>query len=100
MVWRGEAQAVLLVLTDRSLDDATTLAVDRGVPDSALEVAVRMTHDATSGAPITTSAAPDDASSWSAEVVFPLEGPWQASVAVRLDRFSQDQGECTLTLQR
>ena len=57
-----------------------------------------MTHDATSGAPIATSASLDDDGSWTAEIVLPLQGAWQATLALRLDRFTQAQGECTLIL--
>jgi hypothetical protein len=58
-----------------------------------------MTHAATAGAPITLIATRDDGS-WVADGVLPLEGPWQTTVAVRLDRFTQAEGECILRLDR
>jgi hypothetical protein len=68
-----------------------------GVPATALEVEVRMSHAAMAGAPIALTATRDDGS-WVAEGVLPLEGAWQATAAVRLDRFTQAQGECTFVL--
>jgi hypothetical protein len=69
-----------------------------GVPESALEVEVRLTHEATAGAPLVLAAQPGDGS-WVTEGVLPLAGPWDATGALRLDRFTQAQGSCTLSLQ-
>lgn len=91
--------AALSLVATPARPGVNVLRID-GVPDSALDVAVRMTHDATSGAPIAASAVPEDDGSWVADVVLPLQGAWQTTVALRLDRFTQEQGECTLTLQR
>jgi hypothetical protein len=70
-----------------------------GVPATALEVELRMSHAATAGAPIALTATRDDGS-WVADGVLPLEGQWQTTVAVRLDRFTQAEGECILRLDR
>jgi copper transport protein len=89
--------AALSVVATPAQPGVNQLRID-GVPDAALDVGVRMTHDATSRAPIATSATLDDDGSWTAEIVLPLEGAWQTTVALRLDRFTQAHGECTLLL--
>jgi hypothetical protein len=70
-----------------------------GVPPSAQEVEVRLTHEATADAPLVVAARPGDGS-WVAEGILPLAGPWEATVAIRLDSFTQVQGTCSLSIQR
>jgi putative copper resistance protein D len=88
--------APLSVVAAPARPGVNQLRID-GVPATALEVEVRMAHAATAGASIVLTATRDDGS-WVADGVLPLEGPWQTTVAVRLDRFTQAQGECTLVL--
>ncbi len=68
-----------------------------GIPPSALEVGIDMAHPATSGAVISMTAQPEE-DAWVADVVLPLAGTWDATAAVRLDRFTQVRGTCPISL--
>jgi copper transport protein len=90
------SEASVSLVADPARAGINELRVD-GVPAGTLEVELRLTHAATSGAPISLEAVAQDGS-WVAEGVLPLSGSWDATVAVRLDRFTEAQGSCTVSL--
>ena len=66
-----------------------------GLPATVLSVEVELSHALSAGAPITASA-DRSADAWVAEPVLPLAGAWQATIAARVDRFTEARGACEL----
>ena len=54
-------------------------------------------HDLTRGGAVTMDAVPVG-STWSASGALPLAGPWEVSVDVRIDTFTQETGSCSLRI--
>ena len=70
-----------------------------GLPATVLGVDIELSHALSAGAPMTVRAG-RSADAWVAEPVLPLAGVWQATVAARLDRFTEARGTCDLTVGR
>ena len=70
-----------------------------GLPATVLSVDIELSHALSAGAPMTVRAG-RSADAWVAEPVLPLAGVWQATVAARLDRFTEARGTCDLTVGR
>ena len=63
----------------------------------AKAVVLRLTTTAAGGATLT--ALPDpDGSAWVTDAAIPIGGTWDATIAVRIDTFTQATGGCTLVL--
>ena len=77
---------------------SSTLVVG-GVPADARAVRLSLAHPATGGAPLVADAtAGASGDPWSAALVLPFAGAWEAEVTVRVDTFTEVRGSCRLAL--
>jgi hypothetical protein len=60
-------------------------------------VTLRFGHELSRGGPLTVEAAPSS-HGWHASGALPWEGLWEASVAVRVDTFTEEQGSCRIAI--
>jgi putative copper export protein len=99
----GDARCVAIV-GDRSVaviatpgQTGTNEVLVGGIPTDVRSVTLRWVHDLTRGGSLTMEAVPVG-STWSASGALPLAGPWEVSVDVRIDTFTQETGSCSLTI--
>jgi copper transport protein len=88
----GETPVSVIVSPGRTGDNL--VRVD-GLESGMQGLSLGFRHQRTAGASLTTEAT-EAAEAWQASAVLPLEGPWEVTVTVRVDAFSEERGTCTI----
>jgi len=88
-------QGVALIATPGAAGE-NELSVS-GVADGALGVTVELESHHTSGAPLDVELAEANGT-WQGTAALPFAGPYQATIVVRVDTFTEARGSCTLEL--
>jgi copper transport protein len=90
----GQSSATIMVTPATAGEDRVSVS---GLPPSTLGVGLELTHGRSSDAPIRVDASAADPD-WQADLVLPLEGSWQITVAAHVDRFTEARGACAVTI--
>jgi len=69
-----------------------------GVPADIRSVTLSFRHELTQGGALTMTASPES-DVWRASGALPLEGSWEATIALRLDTFTEERGTCHIVIE-